>query len=72
MNTVSKLIILTSYTFGAYFLFGTSIELYSDRLLKYPNLSFHVTDVLNLSIMVLFGLSVEKMTIKTIDMLEKI
>lgn len=72
MNTAGKLIILTSYTFSAYFLFGTSVKLYNDRLLKYPNLSFHVTDLFNLSIMMLSGFSVIKLTMKSIDMIEKL
>lgn len=69
MNTSDKLIIFASSTFSIYFLFGTSLKLYNDRLLKYPNLPFHVVDVLNLSIILLSGFFVIKLTMKSIDML---
>ena len=73
MNNLGKVIILLiAYPFSAYFLVRRSVKLYNDRLLKYPNLPFHVIDALNLSIMILSGFSVIKLTLISINMLEKI
>ena len=72
MNYVSNIIILTSYTLSAYFLFGMSVRLHSERLLKFPNKLFHPTDLLNLPIMALSGYSVIRFTMKSIEILEKI
>ncbi len=72
MNNINQVIILTSYTLSSYCLFGTSIMLYNQRLLKYPNNLFDIADFLNLSIMVVTGFSVIKLTMKSIEMLENL
>ena len=72
MNNIGQVIILTSYTLSSYYLFGTSVILYNQRLLKYPNKLFDITDFLNLSIITVTGFSVIKLTMKSIEMFEKI
>lgn len=72
MNNTQKVILFTSYTLSAYFLFGTSVKMYSDRLIKFPNKLFHPTDLLNLPIMLISGFSVIKLTLKSIELLEKL
>ncbi len=71
MNRLQKVMLLTSYTLSAYFLFGISVKLYNDRLLKFPNKLFHPTDLLNLPIMVISGFSIIKLTLKCFEILEK-
>ncbi len=72
MNSVQKVILLTSYTISAYLLFGTSVKLHSERLLKFPNKLFHPTDLINLPIMIISGFTVIKLTLKSIEILEKL
>ena len=70
MNSIAKVIILSSCTLGSYYLFGTIVKLQNERSIKYHNKLFNMTDYLNLSLMVLSGFSIITLTIKTIDMLE--
>ena len=70
MNSVAKVIMLSSCTIGSCYLFGTIIKLQNERSIKYNNKLFNMTDYLNLSLMVLSGFSIITLTIKTIDMLE--
>ena len=72
MNNFNKVIIITTYTFSAFYLFGISVKLHNDRLIKYPNLKFHPIDCLNLSIMALSGFAVIKLIMKNIEMLENL
>ena len=48
------------------------MKIYNERLLKIPDKKLNLTDYINLSIIVLIGFSVIKITMKYLDILKKI
>ena len=70
MTNISNIILLTSCTLSSYYLFATSIKLHNDRFIKYPNKPLIWIDYMNLSIMVITGLSIINLTKKSFELLE--
>jgi hypothetical protein len=70
--SIEDAIILTSFTFGSVFLYGTALKLHNDRLIKFPNTKFHSCDLLNLSLMTLSGISIFTLYYKAKQILDKL
>lgn len=75
VNTIDKYIILSSFTFGSVYLYGTSLRLYLDRLNrsdKFPNKNLDWCDYINLSTMTFSGVAILLTSIKTLQILDKL